>query len=84
MLIGGGPLVLDPSCGYEDYRLYKYKHTVPVYIFYATLCDSIDISIQSRVPLDGLSKAFVAGMAHLGGEGVPPVAATPTTRAAAA
>ena len=57
---------------------------VPIYIFYATLCDVVEVSIQSRVPLGGLKKAFDAGMAHLAGEGVPPVAATPPTRAAAA
>ena len=67
VLIGGGPLILDPDCGYSSYSLFKFKHTVPIYIFYATLCDSVDISIQSRVPLPGLEQAFDEAVAHLKG-----------------
>ena len=58
VLIGGGPLIMEPACGYESYHLFKFVHTVPVYIFYATLCDTVDVSVQSRVPLPGLDKAF--------------------------
>jgi len=65
VLIGGGPLIMDGSCGYDSYVLYKFRHTVPVYIFYATICDNIDISIQSRVPLPGIEKAFYEGLALL-------------------
>jgi hypothetical protein len=65
VLIGGGPLILDPSCGYETYSLFKFHHTVPVYIFYATLCDTIDVSIQSRVPLPDLEHAFNEALAFL-------------------
>ena len=63
MLIGGGPLILDPSAGYERYFLYKFHHTVPIYIFYATICDEVVVSIQSRVPLPGFAAAFEEGVA---------------------
>ena len=43
-----------PSFRYDAYKLYKYNHTVPIYIFYATVCDNIDVTVQSRVPLPGL------------------------------
>ena len=65
MLIGGGPLILDPSCGYDTYSLFKFHHTVPVYIFYATLCDEVQISVQSRVPMPNLEKAFAEAIEHL-------------------
>ena len=50
---------------YDAYKLYKYNHTVPIYIFYATLCDTIDVSIQSRVPLPDLQQAFDEALAFL-------------------
>merc|ERR1719387_688985 len=65
VLIGGGPLVLEPACGYDYYRLYKFHHTVPIYILYVTICDQIDISIHSRLPLPGLQAAFDKGLALL-------------------
>jgi hypothetical protein len=65
VLIGGGPLVLEPACGYDYYRLYKFHHTVPIYILYVTICDQIDISIHSRLPLPGLQAAFDEGLALL-------------------
>ena len=40
---------------------------VPIYIFYATLCDVVEVSIQSRVPLPGLEQAFDEAVAHLKG-----------------
>ena len=62
VLIGGGPLILDKSTGYDAYKLYKYNHTVPIYIFYATVCDNIDVTVQSRVPLPGLKEAMAAAV----------------------
>ena len=44
------------------YKLYKYNHTVPIYIFYATVCDNIDVTVQSRVPLPGLKEAMAAAV----------------------
>ena len=66
MLIGGGPLIMDPACGYDYYRIYKFHHTVPIYILYVTICDAVDISIHSRCPLPGIEKAFEDGLAKLG------------------
>merc|ERR1719238_765419 len=65
VLIGGGPLVLEPACGYDFYRIYKFHHTVPIYILYVTICDQIDVSIHSRVPLPGLQAAFDEGLARM-------------------
>ena len=62
VLIGGGPLILDKSTGYDAYKLYKYNHTVPIYIFYATVCDNIDVTVQSRVPLPGLKESMAAAV----------------------
>ena len=47
---------------YDAYKLYKYNHTVPIYIFYATVCDNIDVTVQSRVPLPGLKEAMAAAV----------------------
>jgi len=82
VLIGGGPLVLDPSCGYDYYRIYKFHHTVPIYILYVTICDQIDISVHTRVPLPGLRKGFDSGLTHLS-EAVAKPAATPAAKPAA-
>ena len=49
-------------CRYDAYKLYKYNHTVPIYIFYATVCDNIDVTVQSRVPLPGLKEAMAAAV----------------------
>ena len=62
MLIGGGPLMLDKEPGYSAYKLYKYHHTVPIYIFFATVCDNVDVTVQSRVPLPGLTEAMAAAV----------------------
>ena len=62
VLIGGGPLILDKSTGYDAYKLYKYNHTVPIYIFYATVCGNIDVTVQSRVPLPGLKESMAAAV----------------------
>ena len=47
---------------YDAYKLYKYNHTVPIYIFYATVCDNIDVTVQSRVPLPGLKESMAAAV----------------------
>ncbi len=64
-----GPTHVHPLTGlashlfrYDAYKLYKYNHTVPIYIFYATVCDNIDVTVQSRVPLPGLKEAMAAAV----------------------
>jgi len=78
VLIGGGPLVLDPACGYDSYQIFKFTHTVPIYILYVTICDHIDISFHSRVPLPRLQTAFAEGIKHLS---AAPIGPTPATAA---
>jgi len=87
VLIGGGPLIMDPSCDYDCYRIYKFSHTVPIYILYVTICDAVDISIHTRVPLPGIDAAFTEALAYMGKptdtleHTLPHVPPTPSTTA---
>jgi len=78
---------MDPSCNYDCYRIYKFSHTVPIYRLYVTICDAVDISIHTRVPLPGIDAAFTEALAHMGKptdtqeHTLPHVPPTPSTTA---